>query len=266
MDWSYANPHFILHNQYYRYICNGMMEGLSRLLLIMARLRDPERGCDWDLAQTWSSIAPYTIEEAYEVADAIAHGAPDAVREELGDLLFQVVFQSRIAEEAGLFAFDDVARTIADKMERRHPHIFSDATDRPDWEALKAAERRDGGALAGVAKGLPALQRAEKLQRRAARVGFDWPDATGPRAKIDEELAEIDAATPTELESEVGDLLFSVVNWARHRSIDPEQALRTANAKFERRFAAMEASAGAAFTGLSLDEKEALWRAAKAGE
>jgi ATP diphosphatase len=236
---------------------------MDRLLGIMARLRDPTGGCDWDLAQSWATIAPFTIEEAYEVADAIERADVDDVRDELGDLLFQVVFQSRIAEEAGLFAFDDVARSIADKMERRHPHIFADATERPDWEALKAAERSDSGALAGVAKGLPALQRAEKLQRRAARVGFDWPDATGPREKIDEELAEIDAAPAAELEGEVGDLLFSVVNWARHRGIDPEQALRTANAKFERRFAGMEALAGERFAALSLDEKEVLWSRVK---
>jgi ATP diphosphatase len=231
----------------------------------MARLRDPERGCDWDLAQTWSSIAPYTIEEAYEVADAIERGSVDDVREELGDLLLQVVFQSRIAEEAGHFAFDDVAATIADKMERRHPHIFG-AAESADWEVLKAAERArkdDCGALAGVALALPALQRAEKLQRRAARTGFDWPDATGPRAKIDEELAEVEAALPDELASEVGDLLFSVVNWARHLGVDPEQALRTANAKFEGRFAAMEASARSNFVALDLEEKERLWQAVK---
>ncbi len=240
-----------------------MADEVTRLLAIMARLRDPARGCDWDVAQSWASIAPYTIEEAYEVADAIERGDVDDVRDELGDLLFQVVFQSRIAEESGLFAFDDVARSIADKMERRHPHIFGDADERPDWETLKAAERRVDGALAGVAKSLPALQRAEKLQRRAARVGFDWPDAAGPRAKIDEELHEADAAPVAELEGEIGDLLFSVVNWARHRGIDPEQALRTTNAKFERRFADMEARAGEEFAALSLVGKEALWGQAK---
>jgi ATP diphosphatase len=242
-----------------------MMEGLSRLLSIMARLRDPEGGCDWDLAQTWSSIAPYTIEEAYEVADAIERGSVDDVREELGDLLLQVVFQSQIAEEAGHFTFDDVAATIADKMERRHPHIFG-AAESADWEALKAAERArkdDRGALAGVALALPALQRAEKLQRRAARAGFNWPDAAGPRAKIDEELAEVEAALPDELAAEVGDLLFSVVNWARHLGVDPEQALRTANAKFEQRFAAMEATARSNFVALDLEEKERLWQAVK---
>jgi len=233
----------------------------------MARLRDPLSGCDWDLAQRWETIAPYTIEEAYEVADAIEHGDPDAVRDELGDLLFQVVFQSRIAEEAGLFRFDDVATAIADKMERRHPHIFATATERPDWEAIKAAERTEkketAGALAGVALGLPALQRAEKLQKRAARVGFDWPDATGPRAKIDEELIEVAEANEAERADEIGDLLFSVVNWSRHLGIDAEAALRRANTKFERRFAAMERQAGADFAGLDLADKEARWQDAK---
>lgn len=229
----------------------------------MARLRDPVSGCAWDVAQRWETIAPYTIEEAYEVADAIDRGDPNAVRDELGDLLLQVVFQSRIAEEAGLFAFDDVAQGIAAKMERRHPHIFGNAADKPNWEALKAAERQDGGALSGVALGLPALLRAEKLQRRAARTGFDWPDAAGPRAKVDEELAEVDAAAPDTLAEEIGDLLFSIVNWARHRGINAEAALRGANAKFERRFAAMEARAGDAFTALNLDAKEALWQAVK---
>ena len=239
---------------------------LDRLLAIMAQLRDPMTGCEWDRAQDWASIAPYTIEEAYEVADAIDRGDPAAVRDELGDLLFQVVFQSRIAEEAGLFAFADVAASIAGKMERRHPHIFGDADERPDWETLKAAERgdaRETGALAGVALSLPALQRAAKLQARAARVGFDWPDASGPRAKVDEELAEIDAAAPADREEELGDLLFSVVNWARHLGIDPEHALRRANAKFEHRFAAMEAAAGAGFAALDFDAKEALWQSIK---
>ena len=240
---------------------------LARLLAIMARLRDPVGGCDWDLAQRWETIAPYTIEEAYEVADAIEHGDPDAVRDELGDLLFQVVFQSRIAEEAGLFGFDDVATSIADKMERRHPHIFAAAAERPDWEAIKAAERarkeETAGALAGVALGLPALQRAEKLQKRAARVGFDWPDATGPRMKIDEELIEVAEANDAERADEIGDLLFSIVNWSRHLGIDAEAALRRANAKFERRFAEMERQAGADFAGLDLANKEVRWQKAK---
>lgn len=237
---------------------------LDRLRAIMARLRDPERGCEWDVAQRWETIAPYTIEEAYEVADAIERGDVADVRDELGDLLLQVVFQSRIAEEAGHFDFDAVAASIADKMERRHPHIFGSAAERPGWEAMKAAERpANGGALAGVALGLPALLRAEKLQKRAARVGFDWPDAAGPRLKIDEELAEVDAASADELAEEIGDLLFSVVNWARHCGIDAEAALQSAGRKFERRFAGMEALAGPAFAAMPLDEKEALWREVK---
>ena len=240
---------------------------LARLLAIMARLRDPVSGCEWDVAQSWATIAPYTIEEAYEVADAITRGDTAAVRDELGDLLLQVVFQSRIAEEAGLFAFDDVAASIADKMERRHPHIFGQATERPDWETLKADERNKAegptGALAGVALGLPALQRADKLQRRAARTGFDWPDASGPRGKIDEELVEVDGAQADQVAEEIGDLLFSVVNFARHRGVDAETALRDANVKFERRFAAMEAAAGDAFSGLDLQAKEVLWQDVK---
>lgn len=245
---------------------------IERLVRIMARLRDPEHGCEWDRAQTFATIAPYTIEEAYEVADAIARGDVPDLKEELGDLLLQVVFHSRIAEEAGQFALPDVVAAISDKMERRHPHIFGDVTASPGWETIKAAERgaktthASGGALGGVALGLPALSRAEKLQKRAARVGFDWPDASGPRAKIDEELLEIEGAPPTELEEEVGDLLFAVVNWARHLGVDPEAALRSANAKFERRFAAMEAHAGPSFPELTLDEKEALWAAAKTAE
>jgi ATP diphosphatase len=257
---------YILHNIYYQFYMAAIEGGLSRLLAIMARLRDPDGGCAWDIAQSWSSIAPYTIEEAYEVADAIDRGSVEDVRDELGDLLLQVVFQSRIAEEAGHFGFDDVATAIADKMERRHPHIFAGCAQSPGWEELKAAERAgkaDGGALAGVALALPALQRAEKLQRRAARTGFDWIDPAGPRAKIDEELAEIESAPVEELAEEVGDLLFSVVNWARHLGIDAELALRGANAKFERRFAAMEARAGPDFAALDLEGKEALWQAVK---
>jgi nucleoside triphosphate diphosphatase len=236
---------------------------LSRLRKIVDRLRDPVDGCDWDRVQTFGTIAPYTIEEAYEVADAIAREDVAAIQDELGDLLFQVVLHSRIAEQAGHFGLDDVAGAIADKMERRHPHLFGDATERPDWESLKAAERADdASALDGVTLGLPALMRAEKLQRRAARTGFDWPDASGPRAKIDEELAELAAATTGDArEDEIGDLLFAVVNYARHLSVDPEVALRRANAKFERRFRAIETEPG--FAGLSLDAMEALWVAAK---
>lgn len=238
---------------------------MDRLLAIMARLRGPD-GCEWDRAQTWSSIVPYTIEEAYEVADAIERGDIADLKDELGDLLLQVVFHSRIAEEAGNFAFADVAEAISDKMERRHPHIFGGGNTSPGWEAIKAAERKgkaDESALAGVAAGLPALLRAEKLQKRAARMGFDWPDASGPRAKIDEELVEIADASPETLEEEVGDLLFSVVNYARHLGVDAEAALRSANGKFERRFRAMEAEAGEVFPTLSLDEQEALWHRAK---
>ncbi len=241
----------------------------ARLLAIMARLRDKDRGCDWDIAQTWATIAPYTIEEAYEVADAIARDDAADIKDELGDLLLQVVFHSRIAEEAGVFTFADVVDAISDKMERRHPHIFGNAAQSPGWEELKAAERQgdaDDSALAGVALGLPALARAEKLQKRAARTGFDWPDADGSRAKIFEEIDEVASAPPAELTEEVGDLLFSVVNWARHLGVDPETALRAGNAKFERRFRAMERQAGSAFPALSLADKEALWLEAKRSE
>lgn len=240
---------------------------IDRLLALMARLRDPETGCEWDVAQSWATIAPYTIEEAYEVADAIARGDVADLRDELGDLLLQVVFHSRIAEEAGAFDFDAVATGIVAKMERRHPHIFGDAAEGGHrlWEQIKAEERQAkaaGGALDGVAIGLPALLRAEKLQKRAARVGFDWPDPSGPRAKIDEELAEIQSATPDSLEEEVGDLLLAVVNYARHLGVDAEAALRAANAKFERRFRAMEAAAPD-FASRGLAEQEALWEQAK---
>ena len=240
---------------------------LARLVSIMSRLRGSD-GCEWDRAQSWATIAPYTIEEAYEVADAIARGDIADLKDELGDLLLQVVFHSRIAEETGAFDLNDVAAAIGDKMERRHPHIFGDASAL-DWEASKAAERAAkgaAGALDGVAIGLPALLRAGKLQKRAARVGFDWPDASGPRAKIDEELAEVEAASLAEREEEIGDLLFAVVNWARHLGVDAEAALRAANAKFERRFRAMESRAGAAFTGLDVVEKEELWSATKLAE
>ena len=241
---------------------------VERLVAIMARLRDPERGCDWDVAQTWATIAPYTIEEAYEVADAIARDDAADLKDELGDLLLQVVFHSRIAEEAGAFTLADVVASISDKMERRHPHIFGDAVQSPGWEELKAAERSgksDASALAGVAAGLPALMRAVKLQKRAARVGFDWPDAEGSRAKLHEEIEEVTAASGDAIEDEIGDLLFSAVNWARHLGVDPETALRRGNAKFERRFRAMEAIAGETFPALSLDEKEALWQQVKRG-
>jgi ATP diphosphatase len=238
---------------------------LERLVTIMRRLRDPATGCEWDREQSFATIAPYTIEEAYEVADAIAREDMDALADELGDLQLQVVFHSVMAEESGHFSLDDVLGRICDKLERRHPHIFGDAAHSPGWEEIKASERQkssDGSALAGVALALPALERAAKLQRRAARTGFDWPDAGGPRAKIDEELAELDAETehPAMLE-ELGDLLFAVVNLARHLNIEPEAALRDANAKFERRFRAIETAPG--FSELSLEEKERLWSAAK---
>ncbi|WP_408586858.1 nucleoside triphosphate pyrophosphohydrolase [Novosphingobium sp.] len=248
---------------------------LDRLLAIMATLRDPQRGCDWDKAQTFATIAPYTIEEAYEVADAIERHDLDGLREELGDLLLQVVFHSRIAEEAGAFAFDDVATAIADKMEARHPHIFgnaagSDHARSERWEAAKEAERAAKGAtsaLDGVAQALPALMRAEKLQKRAARVGFDWPDTAGPAAKLAEEAEELAAArTEEERLDEAGDLLFSAVNVVRSYGIAPEEALRFANIKFERRFRGMEALADGAFASLDLDAQEALWQQVKATE
>ena len=245
---------------------------IDRLVAIMARLRDPVSGCEWDTVQTFATIAPYTIEEAYEVADAIERGDMADLKDELGDLLLQVVFHSRMAEETGDFALADVANAISDKMERRHPHIFLGAAEGGHhlWEQIKASERGAKGhasALDGVAIGLPALLRAEKLQKRAARTGFDWPDPSGARAKIDEELAEVEAAaTQAEIEEEVGDLLFAVVNWARKLGVDPEAALRMANGKFESRFKSMEAKAGEAFEALDLDAKEALWVKAKREE
>ncbi len=241
---------------------------MERLLTIMKRLRDPDTGCEWDVAQSFETIAPYTIEEAYEVADAIARDDLADLKDELGDLLLQVVFHAQIAEDNGQFTFADVVTAICDKMERRHPHIFGDVAEGGHhlWEQIKAEERQAkaaDGTLDGVALGLPALLRAEKLQNRAARVGFDWPDTAGPRAKIDEELAEIADATPETLEEEFGDLLFAVVNFARHHGIDAERALRNGNRKFERRFRAMEQQAGDAFAALDLAAKEDLWQAVK---
>src|SRR4029453_10470990 len=241
--------------------------GLDRLDNIMKRLRDRETGCEWDSVQTFETIAPYTIEEAYEVADAIHRGDMDALVDELGDLQLQVVFHARMAEEAGLFTLEDVLERISDKMERRHPHIFGDAEHGGHhlWEIIKAKERAanpDKSALADVALALPALERAAKLQRRAARVGFDWPDVSGPRAKIDEELAELDAEVDHDRQlEELGGLLFAVVNLARHLNIEPEAALRDANRKFEQRFRAIEQEPG--FEEMSLGEKEALWARAK---
>jgi ATP diphosphatase len=248
---------------------------LERLLAIMARLRDPAHGCEWDRAQSFATIAPYTIEEAYEVADAVARGDLAALRDELGDLLLQVVFHARIAEEAGHFAFADVADAISAKMEARHPHIFGAVADEGEsretrWENLKAQERAALGAtsaLDGVALALPALMRAEKLQKRAARVGFDWPDTAGPADKLAEEMAELAAAeTAEDKAEEAGDLLFAAVNLVRANGIAAEDALRAANAKFERRFKAMEnlaKQAGQDFAALSLDAQEGLWQAVK---
>lgn len=241
---------------------------IQRLTDIMARLRDPDHGCEWDVAQNFATIAPYTIEEAYEVADAIERGDMADLKDELGDLLLQVVFHSRIAEEAGHFALGDVIDAISDKMERRHPHIFKgdDQGGHHRWEEVKAEERSargDTGALEGVAVGLPALLRADKLQKRAARVGFDWPDPSGARSKIDEEIAEVEAASSAEREEEIGDLLFAVVNWARKLGIDSETALQKANRKFEKRFSAMEAEAQGRFASLDLDAQEALWQKVK---
>ncbi|MEA3040907.1 MAG: nucleoside triphosphate diphosphatase [Sphingomonadales bacterium] len=241
--------------------------GLARLVEIMRRLRDPASGCAWDREQSFATIAPYTIEEAYEVADAIARGDMADLLDELGDLQLQIVYHARIAEELGFFSIDNVLDVIADKMVRRHPHIFGGATESPGWEALKAAERggrEDKSALAHVALALPALKRAEKIQRRAARVGFDWPDPAGPRAKIDEELAEIEGAqTQEELVHEIGDLLFSVVNYARHRDVDPEAALREAVARFERRFRKVEEIAHKPLSTMDIEALEALWQRAK---
>ncbi|MEO6433973.1 MAG: nucleoside triphosphate pyrophosphohydrolase [Sphingomicrobium sp.] len=238
---------------------------LPRLIAIMKRLRDPDHGCEWDRAQNFATIAPYTIEEAYEVADAISRGDMADLADELGDLQLQVVFHAQMAEEAGHFSLTDVMDRVCDKLERRHPHIFGDAADSPGWEAIKAEERRksgDSSALAGVALALPALERAAKLQKRAARTGFDWPDVSGPRAKVAEELSELDReSSPDRQRDELGDLLFAVVNLARHLNIDPEAALREANAKFERRFRAIEVTPD--FAAMSLDEMEALWAAAK---
>jgi ATP diphosphatase len=249
---------------------------IARLLAIMARLRDPRHGCEWDLAQDFASIAPYTIEEAYEVADAITRGDMAELKDELGDLLLQVVFHARMAEEAGHFAFDDVATAISTKMEARHPHIFGDAVgtmDETRWEDLKANERAAKGvnsALEGVALALPALMRAQKLQKRAARTGFDWPDPAGSQDKIFEEVEELNTAPSQAAKiEEAGDLLFAAVNFVRAHGVSAEDALRAANGKFERRFRAMETKAadqGLNFAELSLGEQEELWQAVKADE
>jgi ATP diphosphatase len=259
---------------------------LQDLLAIMARLRDPERGCPWDVQQDFASIAPYTLEEAYEVADAIDRGDFDDLREELGDLLLQVVFHAQMASEQGLFDFADVAHAIADKMRRRHPHVFADERyadvqeQTRAWEAIKAAERagrgeaHDASALAGISRGLPEWKRAAKLQQRAAGVGFEWREAGPMLDKLVEEVEEVRAefergADADRLEDELGDVLFVTANLARHAGVDFSRALRRANAKFERRFRAMEALAAAEGRPLaerSLEEQEALWRQAKREE
>lgn len=255
---------------------------LARLLDIMARLRDRARGCPWDLEQTFATIAPYTIEEAYEVADAIERKDLADLKDELGDLLFQVVFHARMAEEAGAFAFDDVARAICDKMVRRHPHVFgetqvaSSAEQTALWEKIKSEERaaapqRGVPLLGDVPVGLPALTRAAKLGKRAASVGFDWPDTAGVRAKVDEELAELDAAVAAGDDAgaaaEMGDLLFTVANWCRHLELDPETCVRAANQKFAARFRSVEhavASSGRPWSAHDAAELDALWELAKA--
>lgn len=255
------------------------MLSIDKLLEVMANLRNPDSGCPWDLQQDFASIAPYTIEEAYEVADAIAREDFAALKDELGDLLFQVVFYSRMAEEADIFDFDDVAVAIADKMLRRHPHVFGDDMERAaghvdgSWETIKAEERAthaDSSALAGIAKALPALKRAQKLGKRAGTVGFDWPDTQGVRAKIREELDELEVAIggrdATDIEEELGDLLFAVVNLARHLKVDSEHALREANYKFERRFRDMEdaiSGTGKSLGDHTLESLDNEWRAAK---
>jgi ATP diphosphatase len=257
----------------------------AALLELMARLRDPARGCPWDREQTFASIAPFTIEEAYEVADAIDRGDPGQLRDELGDLLFQITFHSRMAQERGWFDFADVAAAIHDKLVRRHPHVFADApmegleAQSRNWEELKARERAqvaarqqspDTSALADVPKALPALARAAKLGKRAARVGFDWQEPGQVRDKVIEELHEVDEAlgqnSRERVTEELGDLLFAIANWTLHLQVDPEEALRAANAKFERRFRMMEALAaarGVKLESLSAADWDELWRTAK---
>ena len=266
------------------------MADVQALLDIMARLRDPERGCPWDVKQDFASVAPYTVEEAYEVADAVQRGDMADLRDELGDLLLQVVFHARMAEEAGHFAFADVVDAISEKMLRRHPHVFGDATvedadaQTVAWEEHKRQERlargeTDTSALAGIARGLPEWQRAVKLQKRAATVGFDWPGPAPVIAKLHEEIEEVrvefdalaagDAAARDRLEDELGDVLFVVANLTRHGKVDFGAALRRANHKFERRFRRMEALAaaeGTALAGQSLDAQDAYWNRAKAEE
>ncbi|GAB3731246.1 nucleoside triphosphate pyrophosphohydrolase [Luteimonas pelagia] len=270
----------------------GQDRDIGALLRIMARLRDPQRGCPWDVGQTFATIAPYTVEEAYEVADAIDRNDLGDLRDELGDLLLQVVFHARMAEEAGAFDFGDVVASICDKMVRRHPHVFAGASvedaeaQTREWEAHKRAEREaagdtDASALAGIPRGLPEWQRAVKLQKKAARVGFDWPGPAPVVAKLHEEIGEVmaefdavaaapgDAAARDALEAEIGDLLFVCANLARHAKVDVGTALRRANLKFERRFRSMEALAAAAgepLADLPLDAQDRYWDRAKAAE
>ena len=255
------------------------MSDITKLLDVMRALRDPESGCPWDIEQDFSTIAPYTIEEAYEVADAIERADFDELRSELGDLLFQVVFYTQMASEKGLFDFDDVANGISEKLVRRHPHVFGSDEERAkgqvdgSWEAIKEEERSadpDASAIAGVARALPALKRAQKLGKRASRVGFDWPDRRGAQEKIQEEMDELEDAVGTRdeghIEEELGDVLFAVVNLARHLDVDPEKALTGANHKFERRFRAMEADIEAEnlkISKMNLESLDQHWRKAK---
>ena len=255
---------------------------IARLIEIMAALRTPGTGCPWDLEQNFATIAPYTIEEAYEVADVIERDALGELKGELGDLLFQVVFHARLAQEAGLFDFEAVAADICAKLERRHPHVFGDAAVKDSaeqtrvWEDIKRQERAAAGAaslLDDVPANLPALSRAAKLGKRAATVGFDWPDAAGVRAKLTEEIGELDAALAGgehgEIAAEMGDVLFTVANWCRHLNLDPETCVRSANARFARRFRAVEAAVAAGGRGWDAYEPsalDALWREAKSAE
>ncbi len=258
------------------------MGTVQSLIEVMERLRDPQTGCPWDVKQSFKTIAPYTIEEAYEVADAIEREDNAALCDELGDLLLQVVFHAQIAREHMLFDFDDVARAITDKMIRRHPHVFGDThfkdeqEQKANWEAIKAAERSEKStqaevsALDGVAVALPALTRAEKIQKRAARVGFDWPEAAAVTGKLTEELGElteaVNAGDTAGIEEELGDLLFTVTNVARHLKLDPEQALKKSTAKFEKRFKQLESTAteaGVTLESLDMEALDQLWRKAK---
>ena len=241
---------------------------IDPLLEIMRRLRDPASGCEWDKVQTFKTVAPYTIEEAYEVADAIDRDDMVALKDELGDLLLQVVFHSQIAADAEQFDFEDVVNSICDKMTRRHPHIFGEAVESPGWEQIKAGEREQSGqpsALDGVALALPALLRAQKIQKRASRVGFDWPDTAPVKDKLLEELDEVAAATSDEeVHEEIGDLLFSAVNLARHYKVDAERALADATAKFTKRFNLVESSLTRDMQDMSIGELEVEWQKAKA--